>query len=454
MLQYIIYSVFICAIHGKSVYRDNTNNTAVLISRYAKVSHYGQNDTQNIQQGRSNSGQSLWTHRSDATVASGQNLKKIPQQRISYHYASAKTDEGNKKEVIPGIGEVIQDRFNPKPYFFGNGNGDSAPNPVYSPPAKQVDAKPSTADSSPPKPPANLYTSPYSSYNPPNVLNPVDYQDNGPVYPPNTPPTPKPTQDSYAGPPPDSLVGGIYDKKPDTTISEPPKPTHTAPLLPLAPPSEESMPDHPMPPESPMPDSHHSHSYDGPPNYPPKSEDDIYYPPDNPHETIVDHPPNGPPPMGSAPPPPPPPSIDSKPDMAEDDLSPPPADSPDLRFPSYLYDHGHGHDQPPYDFYHDHHVYEEVEHPTTPAPQEDKRVSSSHYSYYYLGRKLWYIPLYFSIYFVLYVTVLILKSIARHKIEFRHHFDNDDKRKARNLDLDTVHKNVTSSINAARLKYM
>lgn len=63
MLQYIIFSVFICAIHGKSVYRDNTNNTAVLISRYAKVSHYGQNDTQNIQQGRSNSGQSLWTHR-------------------------------------------------------------------------------------------------------------------------------------------------------------------------------------------------------------------------------------------------------------------------------------------------------------------------------------------------------------------------------------------------------
>jgi hypothetical protein len=40
------------------------------------------------------------------------------------------------------------------------------------------------------------------------------------------------------------------------------------------------------------------------------------------------------------------------------------------------------------------------------------------YTYYYLGRHLWYVPLYFSIYFIIYVGALILKAIARHKILF------------------------------------
>ena len=48
----------------------------------------------------------------------------------------------------------------------------------------------------------------------------------------------------------------------------------------------------------------------------------------------------------------------------------------------------------------------------------DQRLSKRPYSYYYIGKKLWYIPLYFSIYFIIYIAALVLKSVARHKISF------------------------------------
>ncbi|XP_073990995.1 uncharacterized protein [Rhodnius prolixus] len=53
-------------------------------------------------------------------------------------------------------------------------------------------------------------------------------------------------------------------------------------------------------------------------------------------------------------------------------------------------------------------------HPLPPHKSKNTPV----YTYYYIGRHLWYIPLYFSIYFVIYVGLLVLKSIARHKIQF------------------------------------
>jgi len=100
---------------------------------------------------------------------------------------------------------------------------------------------------------------------------------------------------------------------------------------------------------------------------------------------------------------------------------------------------------------HDHHHHHHVEETTTteaPAPVEP-RVKK--YSYYYLGRKLWYIPLYFTFWYVsnnvnmtikqkwtksittnsryffilfvlrnfrfcLYVAALIIRSIGRHKV--------------------------------------
>lgn len=49
-------------------------------------------------------------------------------------------------------------------------------------------------------------------------------------------------------------------------------------------------------------------------------------------------------------------------------------------------------------------------------PEEQSRVKK--YSYFYLSRSLWYIPLYFTVYFVFYVTWLILQSIGRHEVKY------------------------------------
>lgn len=54
--------------------------------------------------------------------------------------------------------------------------------------------------------------------------------------------------------------------------------------------------------------------------------------------------------------------------------------------------------------------------PLPPVPEEEEKAAE--FTYFFLGRKLWYIPLYFSIYFVLYVGFLVLKAIARHKLKF------------------------------------
>lgn len=51
----------------------------------------------------------------------------------------------------------------------------------------------------------------------------------------------------------------------------------------------------------------------------------------------------------------------------------------------------------------------------------DQRLDKRPYSYYFIGKKLWYVPLYFSIYFIIYIAALVLKSIARHKISFPAH---------------------------------
>ncbi|XP_070497617.1 uncharacterized protein [Chironomus tepperi] len=92
----------------------------------------------------------------------------------------------------------------------------------------------------------------------------------------------------------------------------------------------------------------------------------------------------------------------------------------------YYDDHDHHH--------HHHHVEETT---TTPAPVEP-RVKK--YSYYYLGRKLWYIPLYFTFWFCLYVAALIIRSIGRHKVDLPNHYV------ARSLH-DMSHKEVVEKIN-------
>lgn len=53
--------------------------------------------------------------------------------------------------------------------------------------------------------------------------------------------------------------------------------------------------------------------------------------------------------------------------------------------------------------------------PEPEEPEEQPRVKK--YSYFYLSRSLWYIPLYFTVWFTFYVTWLILQSIGRHKVK-------------------------------------
>lgn len=50
--------------------------------------------------------------------------------------------------------------------------------------------------------------------------------------------------------------------------------------------------------------------------------------------------------------------------------------------------------------------------------RESRQLSPGQYANYFIGPKLWYIPLFFSIYYLCYVTALIVKAISRHKILF------------------------------------
>lgn len=80
---------------------------------------------------------------------------------------------------------------------------------------------------------------------------------------------------------------------------------------------------------------------------------------------------------------------------------------------SYSHDHDY-HQEIIYD-----HIPEDHVHHTTEQPEmNDQRLNKKPYSYYFIGKKLWYLPLYFSIYFIIYIAALVLKSIARHKINF------------------------------------
>ncbi|GAB0098563.1 hypothetical protein DMENIID0001_143080 [Sergentomyia squamirostris] len=55
------------------------------------------------------------------------------------------------------------------------------------------------------------------------------------------------------------------------------------------------------------------------------------------------------------------------------------------------------------------------------------------YSYYYISRKLYYIPLFFVTYWAFYVFWLIVQSILRHKVEEPLHWDPKT-RKRRTID--------------------
>lgn len=129
------------------------------------------------------------------------------------------------------------------------------------------------------------------------------------------------------------------------------------------------------------------------------------------------------PPQMSQPPPPPMNTAPSGPPMG---MMPPSAMDHDHHH--HDHDHHHDHTAPDfakwqsypdiiYDYDHHHHHHHEPPPPpetTTVEAPEEPRVKK--YSYYYLGRKLWYIPLYFTLWFCLYVAALIIRSIGRHKV--------------------------------------
>ncbi|KAL9928042.1 uncharacterized protein ACN427_003905 [Glossina fuscipes fuscipes] len=151
-------------------------------------------------------------------------------------------------------------------------------------------------------------------------------------------------------------------------------------------------------------------------------------------------------------------------------VSNPPPSRPQLS--NYLSLQSHDHHLTPYNHHHHHHqpsVYSHHHHPeliyaddhfkhgpysphlhyyphyhtttTTqappPEPPPEPRVKK--YSYFYIGRKLWYIPLYFTVWFTFYVLWLILKSIARHKVNLPNHYVN--RRSLENYDLRKTQQN-------------
>ncbi|XP_049946936.1 surface protein-like [Schistocerca serialis cubense] len=79
----------------------------------------------------------------------------------------------------------------------------------------------------------------------------------------------------------------------------------------------------------------------------------------------------------------------------------------------------------------------------------------SYVPYYGLGRKLWYVPLWFSVYYIIYLTSLVIKSISRHKIEYpeteKHH--GWDKRSLADAVGTVLARTVHRALRAAASKY-
>ncbi|CAH1158387.1 unnamed protein product [Phyllotreta striolata] len=451
MFHFVVFATLCLSINGLS---NNKDNSGVLISKYSKVARWGNNNSSQ-ETGRNFKAQSIWTPRSSASN-SGKN-------QVAYQYPTYHKMDNQESDKVPGIGEVIQDRFQVRPYF---GFGKTSPAPVYTAPtpaaqrpvivpsipaAPVINVPPPIASpqslpapvrsvtfslpvvSSTPQVPSNLYNSPFTSYNPPpsnqNAGNGDSFPPNAPTSSDSSADSPPSNGDSYADIP--LSDSGPYNYQPATSSQPKPpsKPHFNAPYPDLNQDSGKNS------------DSGHSYGNNGPP-HPPKSINDVYYPPDFPKDQIPHDHDSPEMPMNI----PPPPDTNTKDDMTADLV--PPTHGHD--FPKYLYDSPH----------YDHHVYEEVPHPTTPAP-EKKRVSTTNYSYYYLGRKLWYIPLYFSIYFMIYVTALIIKSIARHKVTLRNEWITSHSRSARDtlgtLDhletVDNIHRNIASALDKAGKLY-
>ncbi|XP_063375678.1 uncharacterized protein LOC134663220 [Cydia amplana] len=388
---------------------------------------------------------------------------------------------GEAQEVMPARQPI--DRYNPaQPYLppsrYGNLNTkqDSSAN---SPPVKSV------ANLVPPPPPPPPSTSdnfpvpdsyesfpPFASFD----TNPASAPPAAPS-PPLPPSVPKPSAPKYQPP----VETPAYDSPSDDGGSDsppmdlgyrykPPSPP-AKPFLPTLPPLSKPFKgysyDKPVMPldDSPVMDKPQYHGYhykkpEAPPSddLPPSPSYDHHGPPsyqgpDYP-ELIFnkyhgnDDEGND---MGIMPPP-------AAPDM---DNSGPPSD--DHGFPhDFPGDFKYHHDFDDHDFYHHHH-----HHPTTTTTTTTTEMPRvNRYSYYYLGKKLYYLPLYFSVYFICYVGALIIKAVLRHKIVYPNSFRPNDQTSSFfskrsvdswNLSNENLHEitgRVTAAIGKAAEKYM
>ncbi|KAK5639364.1 hypothetical protein RI129_011856 [Pyrocoelia pectoralis] len=422
--QGVLVFAFISVTFMENVY---TNQSAELISTYSKVSRWGANSSFTNPNEPRSSGHN-WM--SNSEKSSRRRQKPSPTYYYGIKSSTSKLDKDKDTDVAPARGEV-QDRFNPVPYFdfvYKDPPRVNRPRPIktkdketsqtnYNYPTIVYGAP---SDLSPPQdqPPSDSYSSPFTSYNPSQPqLNDLNNTSDMLQFPPNDDQPPLTTLTTNKRPLPPATSYGIPKKDPQNAYLPPDTATGN------------------------IPDNFH------PPllsNTPPNNPDESYFKPSD----TGDLSPTGGQPQDyyNAMKPSPlrrphhQPNSMSSIQMADDELSPPP---PHPKFPEYL-------DHDPYDFHHD--VYHEVHATTTPASTttEAPRAGSGHYSYYYLGRKLWYIPLYFSVYFIVYVTVLILKSIARHKIQLSHHFDKG--RSSRELDV--LNQTVITALEESSNKYM
>jgi hypothetical protein len=75
------------------------------------------------------------------------------------------------------------------------------------------------------------------------------------------------------------------------------------------------------------------------------------------------------------------------------------------------------------------------------------------YTYFYVGRKLWYIPLFFSVYFMFYVLALVIRAISRHKIVFPVTKPKYEKREL-NFGLKDITYQVTTALETTERLYL
>lgn len=66
----------------------------------------------------------------------------------------------------------------------------------------------------------------------------------------------------------------------------------------------------------------------------------------------------------------------------------------------------------------DYNVIQSVPQETAVSHKSTQARNKKPYSYFFLDRKLWYTPLFFSVWFMFYVLAIVIKAISRHKIEF------------------------------------